>query len=285
MLVENEAAFIARYGDGILTAGKYSNDLSNGGDHVILRDANDQTIHDFTYSDDPPWPTIADGDGPSLEVVDVSGDYSSSSNWRSSATSNGTPGVQTSSPPGDYNRDSFVDQADYETWRLAVGSTTELAADGSGNNVVDLADYAIWRDHLGSSSQPSVLASSTGEDSVLRSPVTAVLAEPSGSNHAPKTSTAAMPAVASFYSEVIRDGHNLARAPLGKSQIGVARDQAVQNDVLNIAVPFPRESGRTSRSEFRTAKRGQLDPTDSQLALLHELAIDIGFAEHFDEEM
>ncbi len=163
VVVENEAAFIARYGNGILIAGKYANDLSNGGDHVVLVDDNDQTIHDFTYSDDAPWPTIADGGGPSLEVFDVDGDYGSSINWRSSAASNGTPGVQTVSQLADYNRDSLVDAADYATWRSAYGSTTELAADGNGDNVVDAADYTVWRDSLAAAPQPAAAASSAGD--------------------------------------------------------------------------------------------------------------------------
>jgi hypothetical protein len=53
-------------------------------------------------------------------------------------------------PTGDYNRDGEVDAADYEKWRDDFGSTTDLAADGSGNQVVDAADYTVWRDNLDS---------------------------------------------------------------------------------------------------------------------------------------
>jgi hypothetical protein len=121
--VEHREAFIARYGDAMLIAGKYSDDLSNGGDHVILSDGNDQTIHDFTYSDDPPWPTIADGSGPSLEVVDTSGNYGSASNWRASASSHGTPGLQTVSQPGDFDFDTDVDGADFLAWQRGFGTS------------------------------------------------------------------------------------------------------------------------------------------------------------------
>ncbi|WP_197530911.1 CotH kinase family protein [Bythopirellula polymerisocia] len=143
--VENEAAFIARYGNGILTAGKYTNDLSNGGDHVVLTDGNDQIIHDFTYSDDDPWPTIADGGGPSLEVIDTAGNYNSSSNWRASA-GNGTPGMQTVSQPADFDNDSDVDGADFLAWQRGFG----ISYDANHLNA--------WQSHYGESVETLVSA-------------------------------------------------------------------------------------------------------------------------------
>jgi len=139
VVVEDLAAFAARYGSGILIAGKYTNDLSNGGDQVILVDINDQTIHDFTYSDDAPWPTIADGDGPSLEVVSTSGNYSSSSNWRASTASQGTPGTQTQYLPGDFDSDSDADGFDFLAWQQGFGTT--YTSD----------DLEVWESHFGES--------------------------------------------------------------------------------------------------------------------------------------
>ena len=53
------------------------------------------------------------------------------------------------SPPGDYDDDGDVDSADYTVWKLAYGSTSQLAADGNGNGRVDAADYNVWRNNLG----------------------------------------------------------------------------------------------------------------------------------------
>jgi hypothetical protein len=51
--------------------------------------------------------------------------------------------------PGDYNHDDRVDSADYVVWRNALGSTTELRADGSGNHLVDEDDYNVWWANFG----------------------------------------------------------------------------------------------------------------------------------------
>ena len=55
---------------------------------------------------------------------------------------------------GDYNSNGSVDAADYVLWRKTLGSTTMLAADGSGpstgvpNGVVDSFDYSFWSAQL-----------------------------------------------------------------------------------------------------------------------------------------
>lgn len=56
----------------------------------------------------------------------------------------------TVTPPGDYDRNGTIQQADYNSWRANFGATsgTGLNADGNGNAVVDAADYLIWRRQL-----------------------------------------------------------------------------------------------------------------------------------------
>jgi hypothetical protein len=62
---------------------------------------------------------------------------------------------------GDYNSNGSVDAADYVLWRKTLGSTTMLAADGSGpstgvpNGVVDSFDYTFWSANFGASSPGS----------------------------------------------------------------------------------------------------------------------------------
>ena len=50
---------------------------------------------------------------------------------------------------GDYDADGDVDTFDYDKWKSTYGSTTDLMADGNGNNIVDAADYTVWRNNLG----------------------------------------------------------------------------------------------------------------------------------------
>jgi hypothetical protein len=57
-------------------------------------------------------------------------------------------------PVGDFNHDGIANLADYTVWRDTLGSTTEIAADASGNSVVDADDYAIWKQHFGNTTIP-----------------------------------------------------------------------------------------------------------------------------------
>jgi hypothetical protein len=51
--------------------------------------------------------------------------------------------------PGDYNINGEVDAGDYIVWRNALGSTTDLSADGNGNGIIDDSDYTTWRNNFG----------------------------------------------------------------------------------------------------------------------------------------
>jgi Dockerin type I domain len=70
-------------------------------------------------------------------------------------------------PPGDFNGDGRVDANDYNVWKSAFGSTTQLAADGNHDGIVDAADYAVWRSHLSMSSAMSSTALGMAEPSSL----------------------------------------------------------------------------------------------------------------------
>ena len=148
VVVNNAKAFAARYGSEVTIGGVFDSNLSNGGEQIILTDSSGTVIHNFVYDDSAPWPTAADGDGPSMEAVDLFGDYASGSNWQASLSDGGSPGV-VELLPGDFDHNGRVDADDYLVWKTGFGSTADLAADGNHDGLVNLADYVIWRNHLG----------------------------------------------------------------------------------------------------------------------------------------
>jgi len=92
LVVKNQEAFSLRYGSDLPIAGEYSGRLSNSGERIEFRDATGETILAFTYGTQDPWPESPDGDGPSLELIDLNQDPNSPDNWRASNHEDGSPG-------------------------------------------------------------------------------------------------------------------------------------------------------------------------------------------------
>lgn len=148
VIVSNQTAFEVRYGTGLPVAGVYSGNLSNGGEQLVLLDGLSQSIHDFTFDDAIPWPIVADGDGPSLEVVSTTGDYSDPVNWRASSVAGGTPGAANGAA-GDFNGDGNVNGSDFLAWQRGLGTTHQPS---------ELAD---WQANYGATANTTALAATT----------------------------------------------------------------------------------------------------------------------------
>ncbi|MCP3981088.1 MAG: hypothetical protein GY716_17460 [bacterium] len=69
--------------------------LGNTADDVRLFDAADALRSGLSYTDDAPWPSEADGDGPSLELTHPALDPQSATNW-AAGVGGGTPGEENS---------------------------------------------------------------------------------------------------------------------------------------------------------------------------------------------
>ena len=71
LIVRDLAAFTARYGSPppAPILGEYTGRLSNDGERVAINTPSGPVV-EFTYNDKAPWPESADGDGPSLVLVD-----------------------------------------------------------------------------------------------------------------------------------------------------------------------------------------------------------------------
>jgi hypothetical protein len=95
LIVRNRSAFEFRYGTALPVAGAYGpRRLSNDGETIKLEDPLNNTIQEFTYdvSAAMGWPVAADGNGPSMEIVDAFGDYEQGENWQASRLIHGSPG-------------------------------------------------------------------------------------------------------------------------------------------------------------------------------------------------
>lgn len=91
-VVEDAAAFALRYGTGLNPSGTWNGALSRSGEQIALVDANGAVITSVTYSDSGEWPSRADGDGSSLEMIEPTGLPDDPQNWRSSIAWHGSPG-------------------------------------------------------------------------------------------------------------------------------------------------------------------------------------------------
>jgi hypothetical protein len=100
-VVNDQAAFQSRYGSGLNIAGQYeSGQLSNNGELLQLQDAGGNVLAAINYGVDGPWPSLANGHGSSLEVVNPLGSITNPSNWRSSVEIGGSPGSPGTAPEG-----------------------------------------------------------------------------------------------------------------------------------------------------------------------------------------
>jgi len=135
LVVRDIAVFETTYGtaESSRIAGIFANTtaLSNSGERIKIEDASNSTIRDFTYSDSAPWPTLADGSGPSLILRNPESvpNHSDPANW-STGRNNGTPGV--ASPPFDF-------------WLTARGGS-DPSADPDNDGWSELQTYVLASD-------------------------------------------------------------------------------------------------------------------------------------------
>ena len=111
VVVENTEAFMARYGTELPVAGQWSGGLGNGGELITLT-VNSEIIQQFTYDD--AWHPATDGNGPSLEIINPSGEitlWNRAAGWQASNNAAGSPGTA-QGRPGDANGDGIFSSAD-----------------------------------------------------------------------------------------------------------------------------------------------------------------------------
>ena len=95
LLVKNPTEFRKKYPNARID-GVFTNNLANGGEALAIIHAAGAPIQQFTFDDQAPWPTLADGAGFSLvpKVNDINVNYSLAASWRASSQAGGSPGAE-----------------------------------------------------------------------------------------------------------------------------------------------------------------------------------------------
>jgi hypothetical protein len=79
---QNPAVLLSKY--GVSSYGPWLGKLSNTGETIELRNAANAVVDSVSYSSGYPWPTAADGAGPSCELLNPSLDNDLGGSWRAS---------------------------------------------------------------------------------------------------------------------------------------------------------------------------------------------------------
>jgi hypothetical protein len=129
---ENPATFSERY-PGLNVFGRFGGQLVNRGERIALLTPAGQTVLSVDYNDKDGWPRQADGDGYSLEIMDIWGDPDDPANWHSSAAPGGSPGKANSlpAPPSIRINEILPHSTGSQDW-VELYNTTSTTIDLSG---------------------------------------------------------------------------------------------------------------------------------------------------------
>lgn len=135
LLVRNREAFSMRYPDvpADRIAGEYSGNLANSGETIALTTVYGADIRRFAWQDAAPWPAAADGDGPSLVLVNPSAnpDHSLPASWQAGAGGRAHP----NEPKGGGGGES-----PYAAWKAEHGIASD-ADDSDGDGVPAVLEF------------------------------------------------------------------------------------------------------------------------------------------------
>jgi len=115
--------------------------LSNSGEQLVLQNPLHQTLDSVKFSDNIPWPLLADGFGKSLELdYPVPANNADSTNWHASAAIGGSPGAQNSMPCQTPSPSIVINEINYNSNDLNnPGDWIELH-----NPTANLIDLSNW---------------------------------------------------------------------------------------------------------------------------------------------
>ncbi len=91
-------AWMLRY-PGVAVEGWFTGRLSNNGEQIRILNSSNQVVLLVDFKASGGWPTLANGYGYSLEIIDPAADPNDPANWYASSVLNGTPGLAGQAPP------------------------------------------------------------------------------------------------------------------------------------------------------------------------------------------
>jgi len=89
VVAQDPATMLARY--GVTALGPWAGALNSDGERITLRNQDNDIIDEVDFRSEFPWPIAANGDGPSMQLVNPSLDNDLGSSWRGAAPP--TPGA------------------------------------------------------------------------------------------------------------------------------------------------------------------------------------------------
>jgi uncharacterized repeat protein (TIGR02543 family) len=94
LIVRDSVKFKEVYDHSVDILGEMDFGLAGGSDEVRIFDNFSAIIDSVSYDDEAPWPVEADGQGYSLELIDIESDNSIAESWQASEYKQGSPGIE-----------------------------------------------------------------------------------------------------------------------------------------------------------------------------------------------
>lgn len=124
---------------GITFLGPYSGRLANDGERIELRNEFDGLVCEVEYDDEAPWPEGGDGDGRSIELIDLDKNHNVGRFWTPSAKLLGSPGaanIPSPAPPVTVVINEFLANSSSSDW-IELYNPGDAAVDLDGFYLTD----------------------------------------------------------------------------------------------------------------------------------------------------
>jgi len=143
VLAEDTTIFNNYFPDAGNVVGNLNFGLSGGGELIRLYNPNGDLIDQVTYDDDDPWPIEADGEGPTLELINPNEDNALPINWSASDGYGSPGGINTSYLSNLEQAWNPVEFKVYNNYPNPFNPITTLSYDLPENSFVNITIYNL----------------------------------------------------------------------------------------------------------------------------------------------